>query len=165
MDAAAATIKQGLAMDSGNPQLMKQLQAVKQLKKKLDKAVKAVRMPQVADSGISKELQELHMQYVQTVREHKLVETNVTMAQREYKAQELTKKELEKLPADDIHTRMYRSIGKMFMLSTRPEVIANIEKSMELELQREKDLLQKKEYLERRIKSQQQNIQELAPRG
>lgn len=164
VDAAAATIKQGLNADPNNPQLMKQLQTVKQLKKKLEKASKATRMPQIADSGISKELQELHMQYVQTVRELKLAETNISKSQREYKAHELTKNELEKLPMSDTDTRMYQSIGKMFMLSSRPEVMENIEKSMELEKLRETDLLQKQEYLERRIKSQQQNIQELVPK-
>jgi prefoldin subunit 1 len=164
VDAATATIKQGLNADPNNPQLMKQLQSVKQLKKKLDKAANSTRMPQIADSGVSKELQELHMHYVQTVRDLKLAETNITKAQREYKAHELTKNELEKLPISDTDTRMYRSIGKMFMLSSRPEVMENIEKSMAMEKIRETDLLQKQEYLERRIKSQQQNIQELMPK-
>lgn len=165
VDAATATIKQGLNADPNNPQLMKQLQTVKQLKKKLEKAAKETRMPpQIAGSGISKELQELHTQYVQTVRELKLAETNITKAQREYKAHELTKNELEKLPVSDTDTRMYQSIGKMFMLSTRSEVMENIEKAMETEKLRENDLLQKQEYLERRIKSQQQNIQELVPK-
>ena len=83
---------------------------------------------------------------------------------RSFKAHELTKNELEKLPISDTDTRMYRSIGKMFMLSSRPEVMENIEKSMAMEKLRETDLLQKQEYLERRIKSQQQNIQELMPK-
>ena len=160
VDGANATIKQGLNMDQNNSQLMRQLQVVKQLKKKLDKAA-AVRMPM--NSGISKELQDLHQTYVKTVRELKVVDTNIIRSQREYKAHELTKSELEKVPSTD-ETRMYRSIGKMFMLSSRTEVMENIDTYMDTEKKRETDLTQKQQYLERHIKSQQENIKELAPK-
>jgi len=118
------------------------------------------------NTGISKELQELHMAYIQSIRESKTVEANISMAQREYKAQELTKTELEQLPNDgngDNDAKMYRSIGKMFLRSSRTDIMDHLENSMAAEQTREVDLVQKQKYLERKIKSQQQNIQELLP--
>lgn len=170
LDGATSTIKQGLNMDPKNPQLMRQLQSVKILQKK-KKAAATNSMRNVApaggaDSAISKELQELHQAYIQSIRESKTVEANIAMAQREYKAQELTKTELEELPkpeegADD--TKMYRSIGKMFLRASRPDIMDHLDVSMKAEKKREADLKQKQQYLERKIQSQQQNIQELLP--
>ena len=59
---------------------------------------------------------------------------------------------------------MYRSVGKMFLLSSRQQVMERLDKDMETEKKREEDLMQKQDYLERRLKSQQQNIQELLPK-
>mmetsp|Transcript_20038 Transcript_20038/g.22906 ORF Transcript_20038/g.22906 Transcript_20038/m.22906 type:complete len:263 (+) Transcript_20038:91-879(+) len=169
LDGAISTIKQGLNIDQKNGQLLRQLQTVKQLKKKLQARKKKEQQALTnssnlvtQDPAINKELQELHGQYVQTLREHKTVEANITMAQREYRAHEITKDEIAKLPTTE-DTRMYRSIGKMFMLSSRDDVNGHLENAMKIEKKQENDLTQKQAYLERRLKSQQQNIQELAP--
>jgi prefoldin subunit 1 len=151
---------------------MKQLQNVKQAQKR--KKAAAMRTTTAAtsnaagtaESGISKELQDLHQSYIQSIRESKTVEANIAMAQREYKAQQLTKTELEQLPQPedgDDTTKMYRSIGKMFLRASRTDIMEHIDKSMEAEQTKETDLTKKQQYLEKRIQSQQQNIQELLP--
>jgi len=172
LDGATSTIKQGLNIDQQNAQLLRQLQTVKRLKKNLQAQKKkqqqaamssSNRVATTQDAAVNKELQELHGQYIQTLREHKTVEANITMAQREYRAHEITNSEIAKLPITE-DTRMYRSIGKMFMLSSRDDVNEHLDNAMKSEKKRENDLTQKQEYLERRLKSQQQNIQELAPK-
>jgi tetratricopeptide (TPR) repeat protein len=184
LDAATATIKQGLNIDNTNPQLIRQLHNVKQAQKR--KKAAAMRTTTAAtsnaaaaasSSGISNELQELHQAYIQSIRESKTVEANIAMAQREYKAQQLTKTELEQLPSqpqdgsgsgssggsDDDTTKMYRSIGKMFLRASRSDIMEHIDKTMEAEQKKEADFTKKQQYLEKRIQSQQQNIQELLP--
>mmetsp|Transcript_4066 Transcript_4066/g.6366 ORF Transcript_4066/g.6366 Transcript_4066/m.6366 type:complete len:263 (+) Transcript_4066:64-852(+) len=168
-DLAHSTIKQGLNVEQNNVQLLRQLQAVKthkkklQIKKKQEHKSSQVNLPTTTgDAVVNKELQELHEQYVQTLREQKTVEANIAMAQREYQAHELTKSEIDNLPLSD-NTTMYRSVGKMFMLSTREEVNEHLEQCMKDEKKKENDLTQKQDYLTRRLKSQQQNIQELVP--
>ena len=74
---------------------------------------------------------------------------------------ELTKSELDKLPPSDLEVKMYRSIGKMFMLMSRSEVMTYLDESIERESKIETDLEGKLNYLERRMKSQQANIAEL----
>lgn len=170
LDAAHSTIKQGLNVDQNNVQLLRQLQAVKtnkkklQIRKKQEQKSSQMNLPTggTGDAAVNKELQELHGQYVQTMREQKTVEANINMAQREYQAHELTKSEIDKLPLTD-DTSMYRSVGKMFMLSSREEVDEHLEQCMKEEKKKESELTQKLEYLTRCLKSQQQNIKELVP--
>jgi len=157
-DVATATIKQGLNIDESNPQLQKQMRTIKQAKKAVASA--AARPPRTMDATSSRELTELQQQYVQTNREYNTVKANMLMAQREYKTDEITKTELEKLPEGD-NAKMYRSVGKMFLLSDRNDVMDHLNKNMETEKKREDDLTQKLDYLERRMKSQRANIEEL----
>ena len=156
-DAAEATIKQGLGVDGSNPQLQKQMRTVKQAKKAQAAAATRTR---TMDASSSKELTELQQQYVQTNREYNTVKANILKAQREYKSDEITNAELEKLPQDD-NAKMYRGIGKMFLLSSRDDVMDHLNKHMETEKKREGDLTQKLDYLERRMKSQRSNMEEL----
>lgn len=169
-DGATATIKQGLNLDNNNPQLMKQLQIVKAGKKaaaaaaKREKFADAMSVPSrsgAVDGSVSAELRDLQKQFMETNRDMQIVNSNMVHAQREYKSYELTKSEVSKLEATD-DAKMYRSVGKMFVLSSRNEVMEHLNGSMESEKKRETELNQKMEYLEKRLKSTQQNIQELA---
>ena len=83
-------------------------------------------------------------------------------AQKEKRSNELTLEELNKLPhenSEDI--KMYRAVGKMFMMAPRKEVMSHLEESIEREGKVEGDLVGKADYLERRMKSMQGNIMEL----
>lgn len=161
-DKALAAIKQGLAIEGDNPQLLKQMQQVKLAKNKASKKSAAPLKVPISgmDSIASKELQELQSQYVQTSREVSIAQANISMAQREYKSNEITKAELEKVPEVE-ESKMYRSVGKMFLLSSRSEVMEYLSKSMENEKRSEDELTLKLDYLERKLQSQKQNIEEL----
>lgn len=168
-DAALATIRQGLALDKDNSQLLKQQRTVKHLKKEATKPAVAARpggaggaaMPapgKQLDAATHRELQDLQLQYNQANREFNTVNANLVKTQREFHINELTKTELDELPED---ANCYRSIGKMFMKSSKPGVIEHLEKRMEDQKKKEADMTQKMEYLERRIKSTQKNMEEL----
>ena len=160
-------MKQGLNADNHNPQLMKQLQTIK--KKKAASVKKQQRLSKQAgtvlggtgrglDASVSKELMDLQQQYVPTSREYQTVQANIVHAQKEIRSSELTQTEVEKLEADN---KLYRGIGKMFMLSSKDHVMEHLTQSVETSKKREKDLTQKMEYLGRRLKSQEQNMEEL----
>jgi chaperonin cofactor prefoldin len=158
LEGATATIRQGLGLDATNTQLLKQMRIIKQLQK-----VEAAKLssPQASggmDEGTSRELHELQTQYGQTNRELSTIQANLNMTQREFKMAEVTKSELDELPEE---TKCYQSIGKIFMLSTRTGVLDHLEKQMETNTKREGEMTQKMEYLEKQMKSQGQNIQEL----
>lgn len=112
------------------------------------------------DSAISKEVMDLQQQLIATTKEYRMVKANIMKVQNGKKSNQLTKGELEKLPPGS-DSKMYRSVGKMFMLASRGEIMNYLEDNIEREGKEEKDLSGKLEYLERRMKSQQQNIQEL----
>lgn len=171
-DAALATIKQGLAIEPDNPQLLKQMKQIKAKRASTKRAESAAAsnanasvvggMPYRAnlDSSISKEVNDLQEQLISTTKEYRAVKANMMRAQKEKRSNELTKVELEKLPPGT-DAKMYRGIGKMFMLTSRSDIMSHLDESIEKESKTEADLNAKLDYLERRIKSQQQNIQEL----
>lgn len=166
-DGALATIRQGLALDKDNSQLQKQMRTVKHLKKEAQKpagqpanggAGFVPRAGKQLDAATHRELQDLQLQYNQANREFNTVNANMVKTQREFHINELTKTELDELPAD---ANCYRSIGKMFMKSSKTGVVEHLEKRMDEQKKKEADMTQKLEYLERRIKSTQKNMEEL----
>ena len=164
LDAAMATIRQGLTVDPKNPQLTKQMRNVQQMKKVAAAKEASARAPQqvssatTMDEATARELRELQTQHAQTSREFQMVQANLVKTQREYKVGDITKSELTELPDD---SKCYRSIGKMFLLSTREGVLEHLQKQMEDQKKQETDMMQKMEYLERQMKEQRQNIKEL----
>ena len=112
------------------------------------------------DSSISKEVKDLQEQLIATTKEFRTVKANIMMAQKEKRSNELTKAELDKLPPGT-DAKMYRGVGKMFMMTSRSDIMAHLDESIEKETKTESDLSGKLDYLERRMKSQHQNIQEL----
>lgn len=173
-DSALATIKQGLAIEPDNPQLQKQMRMVKAKRSSMKRAENSSNTPPITgtalpgsimpyrnlDSAISKEVMDLQQQLIATTKEYRMVKANIMKAQNGKKTNQLTKGELEKMPPGS-DSKMYRSIGKMFMRASRGEIMNYLEDNIEREGKEEKDLSGKLDYLERRMKSQQQNIQEL----
>eukprot|EP00584_Thalassiosira_punctigera_P006780 CAMPEP_0172543086 /NCGR_PEP_ID=MMETSP1067-20121228/13562_1 /TAXON_ID=265564 ORGANISM="Thalassiosira punctigera, Strain Tpunct2005C2" /NCGR_SAMPLE_ID=MMETSP1067 /ASSEMBLY_ACC=CAM_ASM_000444 /LENGTH=269 /DNA_ID=CAMNT_0013329425 /DNA_START=157 /DNA_END=966 /DNA_ORIENTATION=- len=172
-EAALATIKQGLAIESDNPQLQKQMRQIKAKRSSMRRAENSANtapssraampggMPyRNLDSSISKEVNDLQQQLIATTKEYRMVKANIMKAQNGKRSNELTKAELEKLP-QGTDAKMYRSVGKMFMLTSRLDIMTHLEESAKKEGKEEISLTAKLDYLERRMKSQQQNIQEL----
>jgi len=159
-DGAIATIRQGLAIDANNSQLTKQMRIVQQQKKV---ALAKAQAPVVSaagqlDAATARELQELQVQYSQSNRELNTVQASLVKTQREHKVAEITTQELQEIPED---TRCYRSIGKMFLRSSKKGVLNHLNAAMENHKTMEADMTKKMEYLERQMKSQRQNIEEL----
>ena len=109
--------------------------------------------------AVQKEVSDLQAQLIATTKEYRTVKANILRSQKEKRSNELTQEELNKLPQEDV--KMYRSVGKMFMLSPRNEIMTYLSDSVEKESKVESDLVGKLDYLERRMKSYQGNIAEL----
>ena len=161
-DQALATLRQGLSMDSNHPQLLK-LQRVIQQKVSLEQQQQQQAVSSsspktniVLDDATRQELQDLQEQHATSVKEYNMVEANLFKTRREFRMHELTNSELAQVPVD---TKCYRSIGKMFLRSSKERVTEHLDKQMEEAKRKDTDLTQKMEYLERRIKSQRQNME------
>eukprot|EP00588_Corethron_pennatum_P007659 CAMPEP_0194297978 /NCGR_PEP_ID=MMETSP0169-20130528/59910_1 /TAXON_ID=218684 /ORGANISM="Corethron pennatum, Strain L29A3" /LENGTH=280 /DNA_ID=CAMNT_0039047909 /DNA_START=769 /DNA_END=1611 /DNA_ORIENTATION=- len=169
IDDALRVVRRGLQIDGSNAQLEKLMRQVKVRKAAEKKRLSSTEVtssassgsstkPRTADEAQAKEIMDLQEQFISTNREYNVVNANISKAQREQNMADLTMGELSKI---EDGTKMYRGIGKMFMLSSHKDCINHLQTSIELERTLEKDLTQKKDYLEKRIKSQQINIQEL----
>jgi len=175
LDDALATVKKGLTQDVNNPQLLKLQRTIKQRKvtARRDAAAAKKQSKQANNQGpkaganplsatANKEVMELQQQFIVTNREYNMMKANLAKTQREQKVNSITLSELEKLSDEETKkTKMYRGIGKMFMLSDQDNVMGYLKDGMESEKRRELEITSKMEYLERRMKSQQNNIQEL----
>lgn len=164
-DAAAATIRQGLGVEANNPQLLKQQRMVQQLKKSAEASEKRKQALGEAggpvgsmDPSASSELNDLQSQYVQMNRELETIKIDRSRAEREFKLAEITKADIAELPET---SACYRSIGKMFLRESREEIVTHLDKNMEEATKTETAMKQKAEYLEKKLKSQRQNIEEL----
>lgn len=159
-DPAMATIRQGLAVDNNNAQLSKLLRIIQQQKKvsQAKQQQQVTALPQL-DASTAEEVQELQNQQRQTSIELGTVQATVNKAQKEHKIASITHEELQQSVPEE--ARCYRSIGKMFVRTTKSDMLTHLEQKMQLQSKLEVDLGKKAEYLERKLQSQQQNIQEL----
>lgn len=166
---ALAAIRQGLSMEASNAPLKKLLHSVQQKQQHLSSvgpgvtngAASPMASPTIVlDDTTRKELEDLQEQHTETVREHGTVQAQLMSTQRQGKLSQITRSELDSIPDE---TRCFRSVGKVFLRTwdTKADAMDHLKtKEGELEKQ-ETDLKQKLEYLERRIKSQNQNMEEL----
>jgi chaperonin cofactor prefoldin len=188
LEAAMATLRQGLAVDANHLQLLKLQRTIQQKTSSLAAADNSISTStagstttmatggMVLDHATQQELEDLQTQNSQTVQEYGIVEANLVKTKREYRVHELTKQELQaqvplmttttttgggKSGNSSAGVTCYRSIGKMFLVSTRERVEEHLVKTMEDLQKKETDLTSKLDYLERRIKSQRQNMSEL----
>mmetsp|Transcript_93088 Transcript_93088/g.260320 ORF Transcript_93088/g.260320 Transcript_93088/m.260320 type:complete len:254 (+) Transcript_93088:155-916(+) len=155
-DMALATIKQGLSLDANNAQLLKVMRNIKYAKRA------ATTVPETnekkLDIATSQELHDLQLQHAETTREYNKVQANLSKLQREHKINQITLDELEKNPSEGAY---FRSTGKVFMKHDRDDIFGHLKNVMGEQGKRQTELVQKMEFLERRIHSQQQNVQEL----
>lgn len=162
-DKALTTIKHALQLEPKNPQIVK-LNRLVNAKKASSK--RATSTPSVLkskaeplDPAVSKEVSDLRNQLRNSVRDYNVVSVEIEKLQNERVYNETTKSELGNLPDDT--KAIYRRVGKMFMKSARKEINGLLEQAINDDKKTLDDLSQKKGYLERQIKSQQQNIREL----
>mmetsp|Transcript_25142 Transcript_25142/g.39484 ORF Transcript_25142/g.39484 Transcript_25142/m.39484 type:complete len:267 (-) Transcript_25142:3-803(-) len=169
-DSALATVKQGMAVDSNNPQMQKQMRQIKAKRdnqRRVENATKTATSAAAEnapirslDPSVIKEVQDLQAQYRTTAKEFRDVQGKIRRAQLAKRTSELTKTQLGDLP-DGSYSKLYRPIGKMFMLASESDITTHLDETIAKEGKNETSLSSKMEYLEKMMKSQQQNIQEL----
>ena len=159
---AETTLKAAIQLEPDNEQLVKQLKLVKTKRVQAaaalaDKAAK--KAPKQLDSAQLKEVQELYEQNTTYSRDLKGVTNRIYSVQREIRQNEITTSQVNGL-TDDVP--MYRSVGKAFVFNDKPAIASYLEKEKEGLGKTNSDLISRKEFLERRIQSNAQNIQDLA---
>lgn len=158
-DMALSTIKQGLSLDSENSQLLKIMRKIKLAQRSENtNTVTEINDGKMLDNATAQEIMDIQRQHAETTKEYNKVQTNLTKMQREQKINQITLDELEKNPSDGAY---YRSAGKVFMRHARDDVFDHLKTAMEDQGKKQSELIQKMEFLERRIQSQQQNMKEL----
>jgi tetratricopeptide (TPR) repeat protein len=165
-DMATAAIRQGLAMDAKNAQLNKQLQHIKRLTAAQKQKQQTTNLNNATslgahtplDDATSHELADLRAQHAHTTRAWHTAVANVNLVQREHRMAALTCAELDGVPAE---TNCYRAIGKAFIYSNKNGVLEWLTNQRNNQDKKLVELNQKKDYLERQLKSQQQSINEI----
>jgi chaperonin cofactor prefoldin len=110
------------------------------------------------DDAATRELEDLRQLSAQTSRDLQIAQANLQKINRDKRMAEITKGELASLPEQ---TPCYRAIGKIFVKSSQERVTEYLDQEVQGYSKRMVDLTQKKEYLERRFKSQQQNMKDI----
>lgn len=161
-DAALETIKSGLMKQPDNPELQKQLRLVK-AKKNAAEYVRHADGSGVAGRGMSvEELQEVQGQYLAANKELKEVRSKGVAAAGEKRRNELTLEEVSKVPEE---TRLFRALGKAFVLTPRAQVVEGLTNRIQESERRATDLEAKHEYLQAKVSSHEAILKEAARGG
>ncbi|GKY94301.1 hypothetical protein MPSEU_000395900 [Mayamaea pseudoterrestris] len=110
------------------------------------------------DEASSRELYDLEVQATQSSRDLSVVENQLLRLERDKRLAQVTKEEISQLPAE---TACFRSVGKIFLKSSQDRVTEYLDEKVSTTTKQQHDLTQKKDYLERRLKSQQQNMKDI----
>ncbi|CAN0395803.1 unnamed protein product [Ectocarpus sp. 12 AP-2014] len=164
IDAALETVKAGLGRDPKNGDLLRQKRSL--MTKKTAASSKAQRGGGGGggpgggriDPQVIQEFQELSVQLGLTKRELAEVEAQLQATLREKKRGVLTRGELDRV---EDGTPMYQSVGKMFLSQTKEEVTALLDAQQEDKSKSETQLQSKQSYLEKRLASEQGNLNEI----
>ena len=165
-DAAEATIKQGLGLDANHAQLLKLLRNTKLYRKAAaapsssSSATSGRNANRQLDTATTRELYDLQVQYGNTAREYNTVKANLTKAAREERMYGITLSEVQQNPSSS--GDYFRSVGKLFMRSSESDILNHLEGNIESHKKKQQELTGKSDYLEKRLKSQQMNMKELA---
>ena len=101
---------------------------------------------------------ELQMKMVNSKQKMKMADLQIESYKRSITHTELTSAELNNLPE---HTRLYESVGRMFLLTSRPEISDILNKKQEGARDKIKNLEANKTYLERSLKDGENSLREL----
>jgi len=160
---ATTTCKQGLNVDPGNKQLEKLLRQAKAriaTQKKMNASSSSRASSDAVGAGAgadSSELQDLKAQYRKSASDYNLVQTSIQHTAKTIQVNNITLQELETIPVDE-NRKMYSGLGKAFLMQTKDQVFDGLKAEIKEAEKKMEDMVQKKDYLERRMKSQRQNI-------
>ena len=110
------------------------------------------------DMELRKAFVELQTKMVDTKQKMKMADLQIENLKRSITHTELTTTELTKLPEE---TRLYESVGRMFILSSRNDVSGTLGKKQENCKEKIKNLEANKTYLERSLKDSENSLREL----
>lgn len=156
LDAATNTIKQGLAINPNHPELTKQLRNIQQ-QQKVQVAKQANPGQKQLDASQQSELQELQTNLRKTSILYQTEQANLQKYNREQKVAEFTQSELETVSKG----ACYRSIGKVFVRYEKKHLLDYLGNSISNLQQTAQESQSKLQYLEKQMKSQQENIAEI----
>lgn len=172
LDAAQSTVKMGLNVEPNSLQLSKQLRLINaEIKKKKSAASKKLQQDnansrmmnaassKVTGSGVDTEIVDLQNQFRDTLRDYNVAKSFLDKYQREQKINEFTKAEIEESLSST--NNMYRGIGKMFLKQRPEDIVTYLNDQIHTAQKKETEMNAKMEYLDKRMKSQQQNMAEL----
>ena len=128
------------------------LQASSALKESQKKGQKKLSNEQI------KEAMELQDQINSYSRDLRSVQSRISALQRDSRALAVTESQIQQLSPT---IPLYKAVGKAFILTDRPAIESNFEKEMLNITRNQRDLGDRKEYLERRISSSTQNLKDL----
>jgi tetratricopeptide (TPR) repeat protein len=151
---AERTLRAALTLDPTNA-LIGQL--IRKLKEKKTGIVASKPKRQLDDQQ-RKELYELQEQTSSYTRDLRAVIARLNGLSREAAATDNTQNQLKEFPAS---TKLYRGIGKVYVLQNRNVIDECLETEINIIDKNYKDLQDRKEYLERRIQSNQTNLRDL----
>ena len=107
---------------------------------------------------LHKAFMELQSKMLDAKQKMKMADMQIENLKRSITHTELTSSELKSLPEN---TRLYESVGRMFILSSRSEVTNTLEKKKESNNEKIKNLEANKTYLDRSVKDSENSLREL----
>ncbi len=182
LDAAQSTVKMGLNVEPNSLQLSKQLRLINaeiKKKKKATATAASKKLQQESNNttsahlnsshqdgagGVDSEILDLQNQFRDALRDYNVAKSFLDKYQREEKINQFTKNEIQEcLSANGNNNKnnMYRGIGKMFLKQHPEDILSYLNDQIQTAKKKEIEMNAKMEYLDKRMKSQQQNIAEL----
>ncbi len=114
--------------------------------------------PQAPDMELRKAFVELQAKMVDNKQKMKMADLQIESLKRQITHSELTEGEIKGLGDE---TRVYDSVGRMFMLSTKSEMVGKLHGKQDASREKIKNLEAHKSYLERSLKDSENSIREL----
>jgi prefoldin subunit 1 len=102
------------------------------------------------------EIQDMMFSYNKDLRS---VHNKLAAVQRNMRVQEVTANYLKDIPTT---APLYRALGKAYISTPRDEIDDRLAKESEINAKSQRDLVDRKEYLERRIASANQHLKDIA---
>merc|ERR1711997_528685 len=110
------------------------------------------------DMELRRAFVELQTKMVDSKQKMKMADLQIENLKRSITHTELTGAELKNLPEE---TRLYESVGRMFLLSSKSEITQMLDKKQDAAKEKIKNLDANKTYLERNLKDRENSLREL----
>eukprot|EP00607_Mallomonas_marina_P007774 CAMPEP_0182417596 /NCGR_PEP_ID=MMETSP1167-20130531/2058_1 /TAXON_ID=2988 /ORGANISM="Mallomonas Sp, Strain CCMP3275" /LENGTH=253 /DNA_ID=CAMNT_0024591273 /DNA_START=65 /DNA_END=822 /DNA_ORIENTATION=+ len=157
-DDAIATLQDGLDKDKGNELFLKQIRLVRARSSANTNQTVGKRKQKKMDEATQKEVMQLQDETNGHVRDLRLVQAKLMSTQKIQRSNQVTSDYMNTLQ-DSVP--LYRAVGKAFFLSDKSSITTTLQTELEKCTKSESDLMDRKEFLERRIASNTTNLQDL----